>query len=453
MNNMSGKHWVKFVRVLIVMWLLAALASQIQAQGLPLGTNLAGTRLDWQPNGIYLAIASANVVSIIDTNTGQVVNTLPAMHEMVTAVKWDHSGNRLAIAAGLTIQVWRQPWDTQQQSASTLLNVPIATSRIYYYGISSIDWHPNDQLLLGVVYPDTHIWDLMNQALVQTIASVPVEAAGWDVDGQYLAVTHLHGGIYVYPFINNRAADRTTMGVEFNDRNGGTAIAWHPVYSKLAAANASGIVSEVLIDQGFLSLVFPRIAQSSFVLSLAWHPVDANLLASGDAAGLITLFRTPYMDIVRQWQSDGPVVGLDWSRDGRYLAYGTADGYALADAIAYLPTATPTITPSPTPQPSATPLPPPIGTPFPFQQNPCTFPSWLLEPGSLGRIVEVEEAAADMFLNWVYWRNDTQVAFSDMLWRSAACYPDGCPDPGLSGQARSTWMDQTMADLFTEFRW
>jgi hypothetical protein len=38
-------------------------------------------------------------------------------------------------------------------------------------------------------------------------------------------------------------------------------------------------------------------------------------------------------------------------------------------------------------------------------------------------------------------------------WRSAACYPDGCPDPGLSGQARSTWMNQTMRDLFNEFNW
>jgi hypothetical protein len=96
------------------------------------------------------------------------------------------------------------------------------------------------------------------------------------------------------------------------------------------------------------------------------------------------------------------------------------------------------------------------GTPFPFQQNPCTFPDWEAPDPMLGGIVEVEEAAADMFLNWVYWKN-YGTAFLDTLWRfdrsNGNCYPNGCTDPHGSGQARAEWMDQTMTTLFIAFGW
>ena len=96
---------------------------------------------------------------------------------------------------------------------------------------------------------------------------------------------------------------------------------------------------------------------------------------------------------------------------------------------------------APTPQPTA------MGSPFTFQQNPCTFPSWLIAPGSLGNVLEVEEAAADMFLNWTY------SSFNDQLWRGNNCYSNGCNDSGLSGQARNQWMDTQMSQLFIEFGW
>lgn len=74
----------------------------------------------------------------------------------------------------------------------------------------------------------------------------------------------------------------------------------------------------------------------------------------------------------------------------------------------------------------------------------------------LGGIVEVEEAAADMFLNWVYWKN-YGTAFLDTLWRfdrsNGNCYPNGCTDPHGSGQARAEWMDQAMTTLFVAFDW
>jgi hypothetical protein len=92
-------------------------------------------------------------------------------------------------------------------------------------------------------------------------------------------------------------------------------------------------------------------------------------------------------------------------------------------------------------------------TPFPFQQNPCTFPSWILL-GPTGGVVEIEEAAADMFLNWVYRRTETG-GFSNTLWRGTGCYSGGCAEatPIASGDARFIWMNDTIDQLMVEFGW
>jgi hypothetical protein len=95
----------------------------------------------------------------------------------------------------------------------------------------------------------------------------------------------------------------------------------------------------------------------------------------------------------------------------------------------------------------APPQPTPMAAPFIFQQNPCTFPSWLQVPGSTGNMTELEEGAADMFLNWVY------NSFNNTLWRSNNCYSNGCNDNGLSGQSRQQWMETVMSQLFLEFGW
>jgi hypothetical protein len=90
----------------------------------------------------------------------------------------------------------------------------------------------------------------------------------------------------------------------------------------------------------------------------------------------------------------------------------------------------------------------PTVSPFPFQQNPCTFPNWEAT-SSVGPVTEIEEAAADMFLNWVYWKTQN-TAFLNTNWRFSGrdyCYPLGCIDVNLSGDVRARWMDETMLTL------
>jgi hypothetical protein len=142
---------------------------------------------------------------------------------------------------------------------------------------------------------------------------------------------------------------------------------------------------------------------------------------------------------------------LDWQRSNVITDNGWGSAALWNNTVItydFLPPPAPT----PTPFPLVVPLIGPCGDgapstlpiidddPFPFQQNPCTFPDWEASSSS-GILTEIEEAAADMFLNWVYWKNYGS-AFLDNLWRSSSCYPNGCVDPGESGQVRSTWMNE-----------
>lgn len=152
----------------------------------------------------------------------------------------------------------------------------------------------------------------------------------------------------------------------------------------------------------------------------------------------------------------------DWQRSNVIVDNGWGSA-ALWDQTSYYiyafpepPSPTPTAFPFHVPQIGpcglgAPSLPVPNSAPFPFQQNPCTFPNWEASD-PVGHITEIVEAAADMFLNWVYWKN-YGIGFLNELWRSAGCYPNGCPDAGLSGQVRGEWMDNVITNLSIEFSW
>jgi predicted outer membrane repeat protein len=173
---------------------------------------------------------------------------------------------------------------------------------------------------------------------------------------------------------------------------------------------------------------------------------------SGTANRILT-DRGNFLMGVTGYNLQGNVAVLDWQRSDVDTdnGWGTAalwEGsyygpYALlSGGQRYIPKLGPCGEGAPTPQP------PVVAQPFTFQQNPCTFPNWILPVGSIGTVVEIEEAAADMFLNWVY------DAFQNRLWRLPGCYPDGCAQQqDNAGEKRKNFMDLVMWNLFTDFGW
>lgn len=77
-----------------------------------------------------------------------------------------------------------------------------------------------------------------------------------------------------------------------------------------------------------------------------------------------------------------------------------------------------------------------------FQQHPPA-----LYPGD-NLQTQLDEAAADMFLNWVY-RSTNVGGFKNISWLGNCATSTGCDDPSLPGDARFEWVDEKMDTIFT----
>jgi len=88
-----------------------------------------------------------------------------------------------------------------------------------------------------------------------------------------------------------------------------------------------------------------------------------------------------------------------------------------------------------------------------FQQDSFTVEEWAFASGSIQRQEEIDEAAADMFLNWVYRKvTNGDEGFKNISWlTSAGCNTSsGCDDATRRpGDARFDWIESTMSSIFT----
>jgi hypothetical protein len=101
------------------------------------------------------------------------------------------------------------------------------------------------------------------------------------------------------------------------------------------------------------------------------------------------------------------------------------------------------------------PVPTPILAPTDFQQNPCDIVDSQYPVAQFGqlRITEIEEAAADMFLNWVY-KAQGNGGFLNRDW--TGCLPAGCDDSitgDYTGDTRMNWMNSTISSIFSNNQW
>jgi predicted outer membrane repeat protein len=92
----------------------------------------------------------------------------------------------------------------------------------------------------------------------------------------------------------------------------------------------------------------------------------------------------------------------------------------------------------------------PLPNPSNFQQNPFAVVDANATQDDKNK--EIDEAAADMFLNWVY-KKLGQGGFQDTSW-IGTCNdtPIGCPDEGTSGTVRSNWMNDTLTYLISAYQ-
>jgi hypothetical protein len=112
-------------------------------------------------------------------------------------------------------------------------------------------------------------------------------------------------------------------------------------------------------------------------------------------------------------------------------------------------------------------VPPANFVPTPFQQNPCVFVSWLQTDTGVDAVTEIEETAADLFLNWVYRQQTPASGFANANWadwieNSACLVETDCTDAGITniyplstgpGDERYAWMNQILTAFATYYGW
>lgn len=85
-----------------------------------------------------------------------------------------------------------------------------------------------------------------------------------------------------------------------------------------------------------------------------------------------------------------------------------------------------------------------------FQQNSQTVESYTQSMVSELRVKEIDEATADMFLNWVYRTIDSSSGFQNINW-SGNCNTVGQPDNlGRPGDRRNDWMNTELTEIFDD---
>lgn len=99
----------------------------------------------------------------------------------------------------------------------------------------------------------------------------------------------------------------------------------------------------------------------------------------------------------------------------------------------------------------------PVPLPTDFQQNPCQVADYLMIVTNDERTTELEETAADKYLNWVYrWHAQTVTTapsgFLEFDWETPQCAA-GCADSSNPGTSRFEWMNCALDVIWNKYQW
>ncbi|QPC82048.1 PD40 domain-containing protein [Phototrophicus methaneseepsis] len=298
--------------------------SVIRSQGLPLGQDIDGARLDWHPNDTMLAITDNQTVKIIDSTNLQTINALPAAASYITDVGWSPDGTKLAISSDFNIEIWNQPWDSANAQLERTLQAPEGV-----YNIISLEWHPNGDMLLGVKPSTIHIWDVSSGQLVRTFSPnpAPLLSASWSHDGNKIALGDIKGRIIVEDITTT-----VTKMEQVYDQDAIFSLSWKNTDEYLAAGTASSIIQLIYLDNfGGAGTIYAGVED---IVAMDWNPTN-NLLATGSPDGTVAIWDMNTLQMVLKIDTDYPIPSIKWNTNGDKLAYSNGNGHV---SIMQLPT-------------------------------------------------------------------------------------------------------------------
>jgi WD40 repeat protein len=299
--------------------------------------------IEWSPDGNFLAVLSRSgfTIDLIDAENGQLVRTLGEGLEglsSIITIGWSPDGSRLA---SYEVNTMARIWDVEigRILAEILSDNPAISGGAS--NLSSIQWHPDKELVAIGDSESLIIWDLEeNKVEFIPIEIVPTGVA-WNPDGSSIAVID-EGSLIV---IFDAETLQEVSVLKFFDliltsgpamtTNHSQYVEWSPDGQKLAHFFSNGdekfIFISDLATEAALKIVEPTRGD---LQALSWSPNGHWLAISTGSTfedritdNVIHIWNMETYEIVFSLEGHTDLVStIAWSPDGTKLASGSWDG-------------------------------------------------------------------------------------------------------------------------------
>ncbi len=297
--------------------------------------------VSWSPNGKFIAVGS-DTISVWNVSTHQFIATYTGVGgSYLSHLAWSPDGTYLAASdSNHAIQVW-----------NALNSKLVYTYHGHTNDVNSLAWSPDSrEIVSGSTDGTAQVWDATTGKLhlvhhvTDTTTTFGVHSVAWSPDGTNIATVDdvsATGTIIIWNAQNgkieytNKHDDANLLawspdGSRIANDSGSNVIVWQVGPSTHAVPPAPPPVKSAQITHGTGTLLMSYHLHGA-VKAVAWSP-DNKKLAAGDASGLITIWDSVTHKVIQQISGSGPILSLAWSPDGRHLAT-AADQYSSSVAI------------------------------------------------------------------------------------------------------------------------
>jgi len=241
--------------------------------------------------------------------------------ETPSSVKWSSDSAKLAVVVWPDIQIWdAHRWE---------LLVTIPDAFVY-----SIDWHPQDEILSGVLggrAENLLIWDantgellrrIVRPAPPETVGVILVDGVAWHPSGERIVTGSVFDTLLVWDLtVEDVPYTPFSSTLVENDSHITYEIAWSSDGQTLLA---SGSDAYRAWDMATRDEIFAVDGCCYF----AWNPQNNEQLIGVSSTGQVHVWNTRTTDSVMTFEEGGDAGStFAWSPDGRLIA---ADGYPVS---------------------------------------------------------------------------------------------------------------------------
>jgi WD40 repeat protein len=237
--------------------------------------------------------------------------SLPASACGLYELEWSFDSTKLVNASGDGAYVW------DISMGKLITKIPA------YYGLTSVSWSPDaTKLAVSEGGGACIIYDTVTGELLHGLNVGSTDVDWYSGNNRLLSVSHYDGTIYIIdsnmyePFVT--LTQHTSTDPNPDSNNGAYLVAWSPNGKKFASAGQQSMLVWDTKTYKVLDTIWVNSTND-----FAWSP-DSNRIATAHGEEGVRIWDADSGELLDTISYAGAVYAVDWSPDGRYLAYGGA---------------------------------------------------------------------------------------------------------------------------------